>query len=133
MTTPPNLSACGTIAFEKDKDRFLVAMTAPELVRESLFALLAFNHEIAKTRESVSEIMLGQIRLQWWREAVEECFEGTPRRHEVVQPLHEAVAHHQLSRDLLDRMIDAREQDIGKRISVELRISGPMRKPQAVS
>ncbi|RED51049.1 phytoene/squalene synthase family protein [Aestuariispira insulae] len=106
------LTACAQIAREKDKDRFLVALTAPASAQEYLFALIAFNHEIAKTRDSVSETMLGQIRLQWWREAIAECYEGKPRRHEVVQPMHEAISTCKLSRPLLEGLIDAREKDL---------------------
>ena len=53
-----------------------------------MFALYAFNYEIARVREIVREPMLGQIRLQWWREAVSAAFSGMPpRQHEVVLPL----------------------------------------------
>jgi phytoene synthase len=57
--------------------------------------------------------MLGQIRLQWWREAVAEIFSGgRVRNHEVVQPLAEAVHRHGLLREHLDRIIDAHERDL---------------------
>src|ERR1041385_2992054 len=51
-----------------DRDRYQTALFAPADRREALFALYAFNYEIARVREIVSEPMLGQIRLQWWRE-----------------------------------------------------------------
>ena len=51
----------------------------------------AANHEIAKTAEVVSEPAIGQIRLQWWREALEGVEAGRPRAHEVAIPLAEAV------------------------------------------
>lgn len=106
------MSRVAQIAHEKDPDRFLIAMLAPVPKRESLCALIAFNHEIAKTRDTVSEPMLGQIRLQWWREAIAECYAGQPRLHEVVQPLHETITRHDIPRDLLDALIDIREQDL---------------------
>ena len=109
------LSRCGEIAYEKDRDRFLTVMTAPEAVRDNLFSLLAFNHEIAKTRDSVSEIMLGQIRLQWWREAIAECYgKEEVRRHEVVQPLSQTIRQHDLSEEIFLRLIDERERDIAE-------------------
>ena len=77
-----------------------------------MLALYAFNLEIAKTRESVSEPMLGQIRLQWWREALDGIYEGGPREHAVVLALSEAVRECRLSRGLLDEMIDGRERDL---------------------
>src|SRR5665213_2932433 len=63
------LSPIGALVREHDRDRFQTALFAPAGDREALFALYAFNYEIARVRESVREPMLGQIRLQWWREA----------------------------------------------------------------
>lgn len=90
----------------------MAVLFAPEDKRGALYALLAFNLEIAKTRETVSEPMLGEIRLQWWRDAIEEIYGGAPRRHAVVQPLADAVARFALSRAPLDRLIDARAFDL---------------------
>ena len=78
-----------------------------------MFALYAFNYEIARVREIVTEPMLGQIRLQWWREAVAAAFEGEPpRRHEIVLPLTRAIREFALSRVPFDTLIDTREVDL---------------------
>ena len=106
------LSYCGTQAYEHDRDRFLTTLFAPADRREALFALIAFNIEIAKTREVVSEALLGQIRLQWWRDAIGEIYSGAPRRHEVIGPLAEAVDRWHLDRRSFDTLIDAREDDL---------------------
>lgn len=106
------LSYCGALVYEQDRDRFLSAMTAAPSCRERLFALYSFNHEISKTSGVVSEPMLGQIRLQWWREAIEECYAGKPRRHAVVTVLAQAIAEAKPTRMLFERLIDAREADL---------------------
>ncbi len=95
-----------------DYDRFLITLFAPGEVREDLFALYAFNHEVAKIREAVSEPMLGEIRLEWWREAMDGIEEGNPRNHEVVLPLHDACQKHALSKENFLKVIDARTADI---------------------
>lgn len=95
-----------------DYDRFLVTLFAPSDVREDLFALYAFNHEVAKIREAVSEPMLGEIRLQWWREAIDGIEAGTPRNHEVVLPLNDAFHRHGLTKDMFYKVIDARTADL---------------------
>lgn len=96
-----------------DRDRFLASLLAPADKRPALWALLGFNYEIARVREIVSQPILGQIRLQWWRDTVAEIYDGRPvRRHEVATPLAEAARAHNISRALLDRMIDARERDL---------------------
>jgi NADH dehydrogenase [ubiquinone] 1 alpha subcomplex assembly factor 6 len=97
-----------------DPDRFLATLAAPETVRPALWALLAFNYEIARVREMVSQPVLGQIRLQWWREALDEMAGGGPvRRHEVATPLAAALRRFPVSRAHLDALIDARERDLG--------------------
>lgn len=94
-----------------DSDRYVTSLFAPAPLRDDLIALYAFNLELARSREMVSEPALGQIRLQWWRDAIGECYEGRARRHQVVQPLAGAIERHGLSREAFDRIIDAREAD----------------------
>ncbi len=96
---------------KQDPDRYLTALFAGER-REALFALYAFNLEIARTREAVREPVMGLIRLQWWRDVMEEIAQGKVRAHEVVRPLAEAIAAHGLSPDLFERLIAARERDL---------------------
>jgi phytoene synthase len=96
-----------------DRDRYLTTLFAPADRRGALIALYAFNFEVAKTREIVREPLLGRIRLQWWREAIDEIYRGaTPRHHEVVEPLATAIRAHDLTRYHFDRLIDARESDL---------------------
>ncbi|MET4807320.1 phytoene/squalene synthase family protein [Limibacillus sp. MBR-115] len=112
MTLTDDLSYCSDQLRRLDHDRYLITLLAPERTRASLLALYAFNLEIARTAESVSEPMLGQIRLQWWREAIEGIYSGTPRRHAVIQPLNEAIRSLELPRAHFDALIDARESDL---------------------
>lgn len=106
------LSDIGLAVRRFDNDRYVCALFAPDAAREALFALYAFNIEIAKTREAVSEAMLGQIRLQWWREALDGIFAGTPRKHDVVAALQGAITAHDLPRAPFDALIDTREIDL---------------------
>lgn len=109
-STPTSLAA---LVRQHDRDRFATAMFAPLQSRESLFALYAFNYELAKVRESVREPMMGRIRLQWWRDTLAEIAAGQPpRRHDVAEPLARIIRAHHLSQSTLTRMIDAREQDL---------------------
>lgn len=107
-----SLSPCGHIAYQHDSDRFLAALFAPAQFREKIFTLLAFNYELAVIRESVSNPLLGRIRLQWWREGVEALVEGhPPARHEVMQALASLVSSGQVESSALLAMIDSREAD----------------------
>jgi NADH dehydrogenase [ubiquinone] 1 alpha subcomplex assembly factor 6 len=110
---PRRLSAVAALVRRHDRDRFQTALFAPAGRREALFALYAFNYEIARVRETVSEPVLGQIRLQWWRESIAAAFENGPvRAHIVVEPLTAAIRTHGLTRAHFDRLIDAREGDL---------------------
>jgi NADH dehydrogenase [ubiquinone] 1 alpha subcomplex assembly factor 6 len=93
-----------------DPDRWLTTLFAPDARRPGLHALYAFNAEIARAREAVSQPMIGQIRLQWWREAWEGIWDNRPRNHPVVMALH--VHCRNLDRGDVFALIDARETDM---------------------
>lgn len=96
-----------------DRDRYQTALFAPADRREAVFALYAFNYEIARVREIVTQPMLGQIRLQWWREIVAAAFEGgPPRPHELAEPLAAVIRDVMPTRAHFDGMIDTRERDL---------------------
>jgi len=101
---------CGRDLRRLDPDRWLTALFAPDALRPGLFALYAFNAEIARARESVSQPMIGQIRLQWWREAWEGIAAGKPRQHPVILALHEHCRD--LDQSVVMALIDARERDM---------------------
>lgn len=103
---------CADQARRFDHDRWLAALFAPAAARRGMLSLLAFNQEVARTREQVSEAMLGEIRLQWWRETIAGVFDGRPRQQPVAQELALAVARHDLARAPFERLIDARAQDL---------------------
>jgi phytoene synthase len=96
-----------------DRDRFVAALFAPEPARTDLLALLAFDHELARTRLVTHEPMLARIRLEWWREAVAEAA-GTakPRAQPIVESLSEMVRRHALAPEKLTALIDAREEEV---------------------
>jgi phytoene synthase len=95
-----------------DPDRFLCALFAPSELREALFALVAYNHELARAREAARTPMVALMRLQWWRDAVEEAVAGEPpRRHEVAEPLSQAIRDARLDPADLLALADAREAE----------------------
>lgn len=119
-----DLSYAGQVVREHDPDRFFLSMFVPPSpsglrrdkagvdAREDVWALFAFNYEIAKTREVVSETQLGLIRLQWWRDAIAKIYSGEVLDHLGVQALAKAIKAHDLPKDLFDTLIYAREFDL---------------------
>ena len=109
----PALSTVGSLVRQHDRDRFQTVLFAPAAERETLFALYAFNYEIARVRESVTEPMLGLIRLQWWRDVIDAAYSGaTPRRHDIVGAVTAAIRSHRLNREHFERLIATRERDV---------------------
>ena len=100
---------------QHDRDRFLCALFAPEGMRRGLFTVLAFNIEIAKTREMVRERLLGEIRLQWWRDSIEVIYNNSGSlnsNHLVLRELAGVIDEFKLSRALFDQLINARSRDL---------------------
>src|SRR5271168_2834064 len=94
-----------------DPDRYFSALFAPAQLRPFLFALYAFNAEVARVAESVREPMLGAIRLEWWREGAEGAARDTPRSHDVVRGLSFLFAERGLSLAAIEAIITARAFD----------------------
>jgi 15-cis-phytoene synthase len=104
------------IARAGDPDRALSALFAPREARDDLFALYAFNVELARIPEQVREPDLGAIRLQWWREAIPRAGAGEATGHPVADPLGDAMRRRALSRARIAGLIDARLFDVGTKI-----------------
>ena len=111
---------CAAEVRRLDRERYLAALFAPGKRREALFALYAFNLETAKTAEVVSEALLGEIRLQWWREAVDGIYEGSVREHPVLAALAEAIEACGLERSRFHAIIDGRASDLRERPFADL-------------
>ena len=97
-----------------DPDRWLASrFVADASARADLVALYAFHHELARAVEVASQPLVAEIRLAWWREALDELFDGRPlRRHPVAEALAEAVRRRPLARGVLENLIDARLRDL---------------------
>ena len=111
-TTPEVPSEVRAAARRGEPDRYLAATLAAPSARPALVAIAAFSAELARIPASVSEDMLGQIKLQWWRDALAQGQRGTLSGHPVADAVVAAALRHTLSPELLTAMIDAREQDL---------------------
>jgi phytoene synthase len=105
-----------SVVRDGDPDRYASALFAPRACREPLFALYAFNVELARIGERLSEPQLGEIRLQWWRDALDQACAAETTGHPVADALGRAVRECGLSRQSLADLIDARHFDVSVRI-----------------
>ena len=106
-----DLAGCAALVRRGDPDRFRAAMAAPVAARHVLFPIYAFNVEVSRAPWMTQESMIAEMRLQWWRDALDEIASGsTVRRHEVVTPLAKILDAKGAA--LLDALIVARQWDI---------------------
>lgn len=95
-----------------DKDRYLASLLIPDEHRDAVLALYAFNVEIARVRNIVSEPMIGEIRLQWWRDVLKSEDENAGQGHPVATALLDTIATYNLDVGSFDKMIAARASDL---------------------
>jgi 15-cis-phytoene synthase len=107
---------CGAALRESDRDRWLACLFAPEAARPHLFALYAFNAEIARIRSLVTQPMLGEMRLQWWIDALDSLEGAEPRgdlrAHPVADALLATVESRGLPCQVLLDALEARRFDL---------------------
>jgi 15-cis-phytoene synthase len=103
---------CEALVREADHDRFLADLFAPAERRPHLHALQAFNIEIARVGEIAREALTGEIRLQWWRDALAGRAHGEVRAHPVAAALIDTIARCALPGEPLQMLIDARGRDL---------------------
>ena len=96
-----------------DPDRWLsTRLIADPAARTEVLALYALDDELAKIAPAVSQPMLGEIRLQWWREALARAAQGGAAEHPVVEALAPALAAGRLALGPLDALIDAHAREL---------------------
>ena len=107
-----SVAACADLVLRGDPDRFLAVMAAPPEARAQLFPLYAFNLEVARAPWVTEEPLIAEMRLQWWRDVVENAASGAARAHEVAGPLHDLIRDFGLPVEVMDHLIAARRWDI---------------------
>ena len=93
-----------------DPDRWQASrFIGDPVARADVIALYALNYELARVAGGVSNALMGEIRITWWREAMEEVAAGkAPRKHPNV----EALAASGFDPNALAALADARFTDL---------------------
>lgn len=107
-----NFDHCAALVRAADRDRYLATLFAPAEHRDALFALYAFNVEIARVRDVAREPLPGEIRLQWWREVLAGERDGEAAAHPVAAALRETLARYGFVATPLLELIEARTFDL---------------------
>lgn len=107
---PPNLASAAEFDARlkrTDEDRWLATRYAPAVSRERVAAIYLLNQELQRTLHT-KEAMLGKIRLQWWRETMEQAAGAGPvRRHDLAEELARVFAGRPDLHAAASKLIDA--------------------------
>jgi 15-cis-phytoene synthase len=97
---------------QADRDRYLATLLAPDDKQQDLFALYAFDAEIARIQKLVSEPQIGEIRLQWWLDTLEAIEKGNDPDHPVALAFAEVIRKYALPIEHLGNLVEARRNDL---------------------
>ena len=103
---------CFELVRAGDKDRYLASLFAPEDKRKFLHALYAFNVEVSRIPEQVSDPAIGEIRYQWWLDTIDGIYHGEVSPHPVAQSLAAAIEAGDLPKHALQNLVKAKIFDL---------------------
>jgi 15-cis-phytoene synthase len=103
---------CADLVRSNDRDRYIATLFAPAEHRDALYALYAFNAEIARVRDVAREPLPGEIRLQWWVDVLNGQRDGEASANPVAAALLDTIQRHKLGTTLLTALINAHRFDL---------------------
>lgn len=104
--------AIGETLKAADRDRYFATLVIPTDRRPAVQALYAFSAEVAAVSARVRDPAAGEIRLQWWRDALAGEGHGDVRANPVAGALLDALEKCRLPTAPLLRLLDARRFDL---------------------
>ncbi len=107
-----NRETLAAIAREHEPDRHLAAVFSSENLRGPQLALAAYCAELRRIPQLVREPMMGEIRLQWWRDALARAAGDARAGHPVADALADVIRRFGLPTGLLVAMTEARAFDL---------------------
>jgi phytoene synthase len=106
------VSVCADLVRSHDFPRYVATLLVPTAARRALLALYAFNVEIVRIRDQVSQPLPGEIRLQWWTDMLSGQAHGGAEGNPVASELLRAVRDFGLPVEPLSRLADEHQFDL---------------------
>ena len=111
-TSRDSAAFCAELVRTHDFPRYASTLFGPVAQRRALLALYAFNVEISRVREHVSQPLPGEIRLQWWTDMLAGAGHGGVEGNPVAAELLLAIRNCRLPVERLSRLIDEHQFDL---------------------
>jgi phytoene synthase len=112
MSAAADAAFCADLVRSHDFDRYASTLFVDATTRRALLALYAFNVEIFRVRDQVSQPLPGEIRLQWWTDMFAGAGHGGVEGNPVAAELLRAIGTHELPVEPLSRLIEAHLFDL---------------------
>jgi len=103
---------CAALVRGHDFARYAATLFVPADQRRALLAVHAFNVEISRVRDQVTQPLPGEIRLQWWTDMLADTGDGGAEGNPVASELKLAIRNSHLPVERLSRLIDEHQFDL---------------------
>jgi phytoene synthase len=112
MSAQQDAAFAADLVRRHDFSRYAASLFVPPDKRRGLLALYAFNTEVSRVRELVSQPLPGEIRLRWWTDMLAGAGHGDVEGNPVAAELLWAIRTYELPVDGLLRLIDTHIFDL---------------------
>ena len=110
--TKDSAGFCADLVRTHDFVRYASTLFMPATQRRALLSIYAFNVEISRVREQVSQPLPGEMRLQWWTDMLAGAGHGGVEGNPVAAELMLVIRDHRQPVDLLSRLVDEHQFDL---------------------
>ena len=110
--TKTSAGLCADLVRSHDFVRYASTLFMPATQRRALLALYAFNVEISRVRDHISQPLPGEMRLQWWTDMLAGAGHGGIEGNPVAAELLRVIRDYRLPVEPLSRLIDEHQFDL---------------------
>lgn len=111
-TSKETAAFCAELVRTHDFPRYAATLFLPQAPRRALLSLYAFNVEISRVRDQVSQPLPGEIRMQWWTDMLTGAGHGEVEGNPVAAELLQTTSEFRLPAEPLLRLIEEHQFDL---------------------
>lgn len=111
-TSKESAAFCADLVRSHDFVRYASTLFMPAVERRALLSIYAFNVEISRVRDQVSQPLPGEMRLQWWTDTLEGAGHGGVEGNPVAAELLHTIGEYRLPIQPLSRLIEEHQFDL---------------------